>query len=115
MKAADFTVSYTDGPKFKLSRQEPETLDEMGQFVANEGDVLSLADAQFVVYLQNFVRTRMRESSLTGSALEEAAQEWATAYRYSAGRRGEKVVDLGGQKVSDAVKAKLEAAGVKIL
>ena len=116
MQQVEFKVSYTDGPSFKLNRGEPETLAEMSDFVGSgEADVLALADAQFVVYLQNFVRTRMKESSLTGGELESAAQSWADAYRYSQGRRGEKVVDLGGLKVSDAIRAKLEAAGVKCL
>ena len=115
MQQGEFKVSYTDGPSFKLTQKEPETLAEMSDFVGNgESDVLALAFAQFVVYRQNFVRTRMRESSLDGEELENAAQSWSDAYRYSQGRRGERFVDLGEQKVSPAVRLLLEAAGVRL-
>ena len=117
MQETTFKVSYTGGPSLELARSKPETITEFTEnLVANgDTDTLALADANFVVNLQNFVRTRMKESNLSGSELEAAAQKWASGYRYSAGRSSEKVVDLSGQKVSSAVLERLEAAGIKVL
>lgn len=116
MTKGTFKCSYTGGPELVLNQQVPESYEEFNKFVAGgESDITSLAWGAFTVARQNSVRSRMKESPLTGDALQEAAQGWSDAYRYAAGRSGTQPVDLSGVKVSQSVLDKLIAAGIPVL